>query len=185
MGKLEFATPAIYHANEFVLAALDRVQDRFLDALGISAETALIEFRLAPLRTRRDIAMLGLLQRIVLGKAPEQFNSIVIPASRPTFPRSFRDPMRRHSRQLHDPACGAEKRILQRSWLKLIYTYNVLPQTVVDSVAVNTFQKQLQNAVIRGARADARNWSRMFSLGVRSMTVATFQALFEDAEAAA
>ena len=180
LGKLEFATPAIYHATDFILAALDRVQDRFLDAVGLSQVSALLEFKLAPLRSRRDIALLGFLHRIVLGKAPKQFSDIVHFASCPGFPRSFRDPARLHDRQLRDPFCGSESRMLQRSWLRLIYTYNLLPQAVVDHTSVSAFQKQLQIAVQNAARSEMSSWSSILRDGVRLMSVSSFQALFQD-----
>ena len=179
LNKLEFATPAIYHATDFILAALDRVQDRFLEALEISQEAAIFEFKLAPLRTRRDLAMLGLLHRIVLGIAPRQFSEIVQFASRPVFPRSLRGSQHRHNRQLHDPFCGTEKRILRRSWLRLIYTYNLLPQGVVDHKSVSAFQGHLQAGVLCAVRSGLYKWDSLLSSGIYRMSVATFQGLFD------
>eukprot|EP00959_Pyramimonas_sp_CCMP1952_P156756 3278279-Pyramimonas_sp.AAC.1 len=49
---IEYRAPALAHV-------LDAVQDRFLRAVGISARDACVHFRLAPLATRRDMAMLG------------------------------------------------------------------------------------------------------------------------------
>ena len=161
LSKLEFATAAIYHASPFFLAALDRVQDRFLDALGISREIAVIELKLAPLQARRDIALLGLLHRIVLMLAPAHFSDFVRLAVRPVFPQSYRVPAWRHSRQLHDPTCGAESRMLQRSFLWLIYTYNLLPQKVVKQKSVKLFQNALQRDVIQGAHAGVRRWEAL------------------------
>ena len=174
---LEFATPAIYHATRFVLAALDRVQD-FLEGMGVSAVEALLCFKLAPLGARRDVAMLGLLHRIVWGQAPPQFSPIIRNAGRPLFPRSHRDTERMHCRQLHDPFFGAEKRCLQRSWLRLIYTYNMLPQCVVDATAVCSFQRHLQAALSNAARAGTTKWTSFLSSGVHRMSIARFQQLF-------
>ena len=47
----------------------------FLRDIGIDEITALVTFHLAPLATRRDIAMLGLIHRTILGKGPSQFNA--------------------------------------------------------------------------------------------------------------
>ena len=179
LSKIEFATAAIYHASPFFLSALDRVQDRFLEALEISKETALLEFKLAPLQARRDMALLGLLHRIVLGQAPAQFSEIVRLADRPVFPRSMRAPEGRHTRQLHDPTCGAESRMLQRSWLRLIYTYNLLPQAFVDKKTVSLFQRSLQKAVANAAVAGGNRWDTFLHAGVHCMTARTFQARFE------
>ena len=47
----------------------------FLQDIGIDEITALVTFHLAPLATRRDIAMLGLIHRAILCKGPSQFNA--------------------------------------------------------------------------------------------------------------
>ena len=39
---------------------------------------ALRSFRLAPLRVRRDIALLGLIHRTVLGRGPKQFQELFV-----------------------------------------------------------------------------------------------------------
>ena len=69
----EYATPAIYHAPRFFLHRLDLIQQRFLDGIGISAITALLDYNLCPLSTGRDIAMLGLIHRTVLNIGPAHF----------------------------------------------------------------------------------------------------------------
>ena len=75
LSFLEYRTPAIYHATRAVLSRLDAVQSRFLRDIGIDEITALVTFHLAPLATRRDIAMLGSIHRTILGKGPSQFNA--------------------------------------------------------------------------------------------------------------
>ena len=67
-------TPAIYHAPAFFLQSIDRIQETFLNELGVTAFEALSEYNLAHLSSRRDISMLGLIHRVVLGKAPSQFS---------------------------------------------------------------------------------------------------------------
>ena len=51
------------HACKQVLKQLVMVQDQFLDDVVISSTDALVHFNLAPLKTRRDIAMLGVVHR--------------------------------------------------------------------------------------------------------------------------
>ena len=70
LSYLEYRTPAIYHATRALLSPLDAVQTRFLMDIGVNELTSLVSFRLAPLSTRRDIAMLGVLHRTMLGKGP-------------------------------------------------------------------------------------------------------------------
>ena len=73
LSFLEYRTPAVYHATKKVLNRLDAIQTRFLKDVGVDEITALSEFNLAPLAMRRDVAMLGLIHRTVLGKGPVQF----------------------------------------------------------------------------------------------------------------
>ena len=55
-----------------MLQRIDQTQLRFLREIGCTEPRALLQFRLASLESRRDIAVLGRLQRIVLGLAPPQ-----------------------------------------------------------------------------------------------------------------
>ena len=73
LSFLEYRTSAFYHATDTTLKPLDNLQDNFLKKLVIPELTALMEFRLAPLTTRRDIAMLGLVHRAALKEGPPQF----------------------------------------------------------------------------------------------------------------
>jgi len=74
LSFIEYRTPALYHATRTVLNRLDDVQRHFLKDVGVDEVSALIEFHLAPLAVRRDVAMLGVIHRTVLGKGPPQFS---------------------------------------------------------------------------------------------------------------
>ena len=74
LSYLEYRTPAIYHAIRAVLSCLDAVQTLTLMAIRVNELTSLVSFRLAPLSTRRDIDMLGILHRTMLGKGPNHFS---------------------------------------------------------------------------------------------------------------
>ena len=65
-----------YHASDMVLKKLDCIQDRMLKAAGVSEEEALTHFNLAPLSTRRGMALLGLIHRTTLGKGPHRFGEL-------------------------------------------------------------------------------------------------------------
>ena len=65
-----YRTPAVYHAASSTLAPLNAVLASFLKQVGISEMDALISFHLAPLASRRDMAMLGAIHRAVLGEGP-------------------------------------------------------------------------------------------------------------------
>ena len=70
LGFIEYRTPAIIHAASSNLKLIDLIFDRFLSTIGISAVDALIHFNLASLSIRRDIAALGIIHRVILGKGP-------------------------------------------------------------------------------------------------------------------
>ena len=65
LSYIERNTPAIFHCNPSVLCILDNVQFYFLEAVQISLKDVLLQYHLAPLSSKRHIAMLGLIHRIV------------------------------------------------------------------------------------------------------------------------
>ena len=73
LSFIEYRTPAVYHATRDILDRLDRIQTKFLQDAGVNDVTALMEFNLAPLAASRDMAMLGLIHRTVLGEGSEHF----------------------------------------------------------------------------------------------------------------
>ena len=83
LPTLEFCIPAVYHCTATVLDQVDRVQRRFLREVGLTEEQALHHHNLAPLQTRRDMAMLGLIHRTVLNEGPPQFQQWFFPDTRP------------------------------------------------------------------------------------------------------
>ena len=96
LSYAEYRTAAIYHACDTAISQLNRLQDSFLAELGISREDALLEYNLAPLERRRDIAMLGLIHRCTLGNGPEHFRDFYKPATTPR--RNTRSGCRLHSK---------------------------------------------------------------------------------------
>ena len=150
LSFIESSTPAIYHASPSVLEPVDRVQRRLLRELGLSEAEALLNFRLAPLPSRRDIAMLGALHKVTLGLAPPQLAAF--------FPRAIvrtssfdRQRLRQwrplHDKQLHSECVIASTDIMRRSLFGLVDTYNRLPQSIVDSIIIKSFQRSLQEAL--------------------------------------
>ena len=73
LSMVEYRTSAVYHATTTLIRRLDRAQDSFLRQLNVDRDIALLEFNLAPLAMRRDIAMLGILHRDAIGEGPTQF----------------------------------------------------------------------------------------------------------------
>jgi hypothetical protein len=149
LSFLEYRTPAIYHATRVVLSRLDAVQSRFLRDIGIDEITALVTFHLAPLATRRDIAMLGLIHRTILGKGPSQFN--------------FFQCDQQLSRKLIDPRRACKCPLITRSALGLVAIYNMLPRSVTGEKSVSSFQKRLQDIVVSLATTGHPQWVQVFS----------------------
>ncbi len=65
-GLIEYHTGAVLHTTPTVLARLDRLQTSFLEGLSIIEEVAFLDYNFAPTMLRRDIGILGFLQKRVL-----------------------------------------------------------------------------------------------------------------------
>ena len=133
-----------------LLSRLDAVQTRFLIDIGVNELTSLVSFRLAPLSTRRDIAMLGVLHRTMLGKGPNQFSEFF-----------QRDPQ--HPHKFLDPRIATKSPLIKRSALGLVAVYNMLPHRVVRAKSVSAFQSCLQDLCIELATSNFPQWSEALS----------------------
>jgi hypothetical protein len=58
--------------------------------------------------------------------------------------------------------------MMERSVLGLIYSYNALPQHMVDHGTVRIFQRALQNAVKTCAKSGYQDWECLLRQGARS-----------------
>ena len=147
LSYLEYRTPAVYHATRDVLDKLDRVQSRFLRDAGVDDGSALVHFNLAPLASRRDMAMLGVLHRTVLGKGPPHFKDHF----KVETGRRLKDPRR----VMNDP-------LVKRSALGLAAIYNMLPGSCREKSSVKDFQRELQK-IMRERLADGcEDWACTF-----------------------
>ena len=134
LSFIEYRTSAIYHATRDVLERVDDIQTRFLRDAGVDEVTALMQFNLAPLRMRRDIAMLGMLHRSALGEGPPQLRRLFKRA-----PGGF---------QLLDPYSGrSQPPLIRRSAWGLLPVYNRLGSSAQSIATVADFQKYLQERV--------------------------------------
>jgi hypothetical protein len=162
LSYVEYRTPAVYHATDTVLAALERVQASLLRQTGISAMEALMVFNLAPLSARRDMAMLGLIHRTVLREGPAHFAEWFRKTAQ-QMPRRTRSGTTRHSLQLHEPLEGAYLDVVRRSALGLTCVYNMLPPAIVAEKTVAGFQRKLQEVLKERAEEGCADWARTFS----------------------
>ena len=162
LSFIEYRTPGIFHAADSHLSRVDGLQSGFLREMGISEFDALVHFKLAPLCTRRDIAMLGLIHRCVLGHGPPHFKRFIVFVEGPS--RGLRSSEQRHSLQLKSMIDGTQKEITRRSMLGMIDVYNILPCAIVDqSPSVQVFQSLLQQMVTEAATSDTDAWQRLLS----------------------
>ena len=104
--------------------------------MGINKEVALAHCTLAPLAVKRDIAMLGIIHRTVLGKGPLEFKQFFALDASGGPARGGR----RHSKHLVDPCSLRSPEYVVRSALGAVRVYNLLPESVVSATRVNSFQ---------------------------------------------
>ena len=148
LSFLEYRTPAIYHAARVVLNRLDAVQSKFLKDIGVDEVTALIEFHLAPLSVRRDIAMLGVIHRTVLGKGAPQFSDYFKAGQ---------------MQRLQDPRKESSAPLVRRSVFGLCAVYNLLPPGIVAMKSVKAFQKGVQEMISKLAISGHPQWREVVS----------------------
>jgi len=169
LSYIEYRTAAIYHACQHSLDALERVQGRLLEAVGMTEVEALTVCRLAPLSARRDMALLGLIHRTVLGRGPSHFATFFRPDH-----NARKDHGARHRLQLAEQATGHVRDFmfpgsrpavyLKHSMFGLISVYNRLPATVVENAGcVSSFQSALQTMLADQATSGVANWAQTFS----------------------
>ena len=147
---IEYRAPAIYHATTSVWSQLDRTYDAFLREIRISREFALLEFNLAPLGMRRDIAMLRLIHRAAIGKGP------------PHFRRMFK--RRAGSLRIADfcEECDVSLLALRSVW-GLVGVYNLLGGMATCAI-VKDFQVALQGWARRIIQKDlVEQWGTLYS----------------------
>ena len=163
---LEFATPAGFHATATTLAPFDKLQTWFLKEIGLTALEALEKYNLAPLSTRRDIALLGVVHRTVLGEGPPQFKRWFRLAEKKEHAYSTRlqEAKTKHGRQLHDYLTVDQTALLRRSPLGLPRVYNELSPEVVACSSVKAFQAALQKQVLKQAREGKESWENCFKV---------------------
>ena len=163
LSYIEYRTPAIAHASCSVLAPVDRVLDQFLRGICVSSIEALSSFRLAPLKCRRDIAILGFLHRLRLRSAPPQFYRFFSSRSLHHFWGTPADP----SDELLVPLSGVPlQAFAQRSAFGMTRVYNLLPQSIKETNSVKSFQSKLQKMLLERARNGCDDWIDTFSCRV-------------------
>ena len=127
----------------------------------MSKEDALIHFSLAPLGSRRDMAMLGIIHRANLGEGPSHFRKIFRRAP-PSLNPTGREASCRHSRQLVTFRQGQFLDVLSNSILGLTDIYNLLPAFIVSARSVKVFQGRLQELMRSLAQGGDQKWDSIY-----------------------
>ena len=159
-GLMEFNMGGFFHAATSLLAQIDRAQDRFLRELGISSEQALLEFNFPSPQIRRNIGILGLLHKRVLGLCHPSYD-LLLPwySSRFDTPRGLG-----HNKQLygHNDEISHCQGLHSRSIFSMTGVYNNLPQHVVDAPSVKIFQQYLIHVVRTRCQQGDADWPSSF-----------------------
>ena len=172
---IEHRTSAIYHAADYLTERVDSIQRHFLDRLGITEREALFDYGLAPLRVRRDIGLLGLIHRTVLGLGVRHFCEFFYLSGAAPPAGNWE----KHNRQLHEfradespnsmgyffaSGRGEAQKFVTCSALGLVSVYNHLPKSIVEgATTVCQFQSYLQDLVKQRAAAGHDDWQLVLS----------------------
>ena len=160
-GLVEVHCGGYFHAAFSSLDKIDQVQRNFLNKLGVSEEEAFLNHNFAPSSLRRNIAILGLLHKRVLGQCHRSFD-ILLPwySQRFETARGFG-----HNKQLYGHWCEADKHsaLFDRSIFLMVDIYNNLPQYVVDASTVSNFQSFLTEMARKRCQLGNASWAKSFS----------------------
>ena len=121
-----------------------------------------MDFNLAPLGMRRDIAMLGILHTVAWEVAPKPIQSLFSLRPSTLEHHGFTVSQSRHNRQIADPVVFNHPVIIKRSVFGLIRVFNRLPAAAVNAKSVKAFQSTLQNQAKDAARKGSCAWEQMF-----------------------
>ena len=155
-GLMEAHSGGIFHAATSILNQFDKSQRHFLEELGESEASAFLKFNFAPPTLRRNIAVLGMIHKKVLGKCHPSFEALL--------PSKGVVEEGRHSKQIyaHWSEVKENRALFNRSIFGMVDIYNNLPQLYVELGTVSVFQAKLTSiAKLRCERLDA-DWSSSF-----------------------
>ena len=166
---MEYFTPAIYHATSNLLNKIDRVQEGFLHQLGLTSEEAFCTYNFAPLGTRRDIAILGLLHKCNVGTVHSKLGNIFHRDANPRQRSSVLFPPLHNLRMFDDHDTSHQSSLYQRSIFSQIRVYNLLRPEYVENRSVVEFQANLTAYVKKRCQQNMNNWR--LSLSGRNLGV--------------
>ena len=160
-GLVEVHCGGYFHAAPSLLDKIDQVQSIFLHKLGVSEKDAFLDHNFAPSSLRRNIAILGLLQKRVLGLCHRSFDSLL-----PWYSQRFETARGfGHNKQLYGHWVEADQHsaLFSRSIFLMVDIYNNLPQYVVDASTVSSFQSFLTEMARKRCQLGNASWAKSFS----------------------
>ena len=159
LSILESNIGGIYHATSSVLQPLDNVQTKFINNLHMTECEAFLNFNLAPLCLRRDIAMLGFIHKVNLPNAHPDIMALF-----PKQPITNANPNgKRLWNRFTFIAQPQYPATLQRSIFALVRIYNDLPHDIHLLSSVSEFQSAFTKLARTQCELDSPTWHTMFS----------------------
>ena len=160
-GLMECHNGGIFHACSSLLEKLDAIHFKFLRDIGSDHANAFLEFNFAPPTLRRNISILGLLHKRVLGLSHPMFQTLLPFCSDVPGAWSPGD----HNKQLygHLPEANFQLALFCRSIFGMTYVYNRLPQEIVDNQTVSLFQNSLTRIAREMCENGDPDWIHLFS----------------------
>ena len=146
----------IFHASTSILQQFDNSQRHFLEELGETESTAFLKYNFAPPSLRRNIAILGMIHKKVLGECHPSFDTL-LPAMQSTEAG-------RHSKQIYAHWDNVEQHraLFNRSIFGMVDIYNNLSQPLVDCRTVSDFQSKLTKVAKVRCEASDPGWISSF-----------------------
>ena len=152
---------AIFHASNYLLDRLDACQRHFLHEIDMTEADAFLKYNFGIPSLRRDIGILGLLHKRVLGKAHPVFQDL-LPFHREDHGASTG----LHSKQLYGRQLEIKFQVQlhHRSIFSMVHIYNRLSQNIVNSNSVSAFQSQLTKIARERCMRGDPDWMKSFSV---------------------
>ena len=158
---MEFHCEPYFHAAKTLLDKIDQDQRHFLEQLQVSVDKAFLNYNFAPTKLRRNLAILGLLQKRILGLCHPSYDKLL-----PWYSQYFNDTRAgRHNKQLygHWLEVTQHRTLFRNSIFGMIDIYNNLPQYVVDAQSVSYFQRLLTKMAKARSEPGEVEWESSFA----------------------
>ena len=157
------------HAIQSELDRFDSMQRGFLHAIHLNDRVAFLEYNFAPRSTRRDISMLGLIHKRVLGLAHPAYSVLL-----PFYNGSVQARYHLKSIDNRRPRITHYRELYNRSIFGYVDTSNRLPQYIVDCKSVKDFQHGLTVICRRRCRHGIESWMHSFNMYRRDFDPSVF-----------